>query len=116
MAQEYSAGTELACLPNGWTLNSVPAEDVALEGHLMGNCLWTGDHCTPGRLLSLRDTEGVPRVTVELFEGRVMRAEARYCETPTAEQRAMLESVFPAAGLGRFVLARGGHWGRGLVW
>ena len=35
---------------------------------MMGDCLRDGEHHTPGALRSQRDREGVPRVTVEVFE------------------------------------------------
>jgi len=49
----------------------------------MGNCLRDGKLYTPGRLLSLRDPDAVPYVTLEVFDGEVMRAEARFRSAPT---------------------------------
>jgi hypothetical protein len=101
-------------LPNGWTVHEVPRRDVALEGELMGNCLRDGELWTPGRLLSLRDPEGAPQVTLEVYDGLVMRAEARFRASPTEEHRSMLAFAFGEAGLGAFVVARCAHWGREL--
>jgi hypothetical protein len=81
----------------------------------MGNGLGDGELYTPGRLLSLRGPDGLPHVTLELFGGRVMRAETRFREPPTLDHLAMLGRAFREAGLGRFTVPRGGLWGRELV-
>ena len=69
LAACYSPETVVMALPNGWALHRVPPADVELEGHLMGNCLRDGELYTPDELLSLRDPDGVPHATVEVYEG-----------------------------------------------
>lgn len=56
--------------PDGWTVEEVPPEDFELESYFMGHCLGRDTAYVPGvragtaQILSLREPDGTPHVTV----------------------------------------------------
>lgn len=57
--------------PDGWTIQTLGEEQLEVEGELMQHCV--GDYCASVAsgetwILSLRDPEGMPHVTIEIDE------------------------------------------------
>lgn len=69
--QGWESSTPVYTWPDGWHMDVVGSQDLALEGKLMGHCV--GGYCDEvnrgdSTIVSLRDPKGMPHVTIE-FKG-----------------------------------------------
>lgn len=89
---------------DNWRIVEVPAEDLTNEGNMMGHCVGRGGY-TSGvkdgttRIISLRDKQGIPHVTIEAAKGagkgwQIRQVQGKGNQPPVDKYRTFLYDFF----------------------
>lgn len=97
MDKPYTCREVLFTCSNGWTIERVSAEDFKMEGFFMGHCLGESNSGRYTEILSLREPDGTPHVTMcdSVMTGRCNQAPKERYATLVREFRPDAKDYVP---------------------